>query len=82
MLCICAVGVGTAACMCSGSSAASCGCSSVRYVQLLLLLRLDILDSVRSVEDALDHMTHTELIHSELLVVCACPCIYAKVLNE
>jgi hypothetical protein len=27
------------------------------------MLHLDIMDSVRNVGDALDHMTHTELIH-------------------
>jgi hypothetical protein len=32
-----------------------------------MLLHVDILGSVRSVEDALDHVTHTELIHCELL---------------
>jgi hypothetical protein len=36
-------------------------------VQPFTMLHLDILDSVRSVEDALDHMTHTEPIHGELL---------------
>jgi hypothetical protein len=41
-------------------------------VQPFTMLHLDILDSVRSVEDALDHMTHTELIHGELLVICLC----------
>ncbi|KAF6262817.1 hypothetical protein COO60DRAFT_573899 [Scenedesmus sp. NREL 46B-D3] len=32
-------------------------------VQPFTMLHLDTLDSVRSVEDALDHLTHTELIH-------------------
>jgi hypothetical protein len=32
-------------------------------VQPFTMLHLDIMDSVRNVGDALDHMTHTELIH-------------------
>jgi hypothetical protein len=41
-------------------------------VQPFTMLHLDILDSVRSIEDALDHMTHTEVIHGGYLLVFPC----------
>jgi hypothetical protein len=53
-------------------------------VQPFTMLHLDILDSVRSVEDALDHMTHTEQIHGGFdlcLVVCSSIVTHTPSLN-